>query len=112
MKEVSRRTIRIHFKENLAHLSNLRSSGGNLDTLEFVENCHYELTQLLSSLAEDSQATRPPASPYPDGESLVFNAFNHILIGFDLANALIDPPPFSGEVSRNEDAMMVDDYSK
>ena len=112
VKDKSRRTIRIHFKENLAHLSKLRSSGGDLDTLEFVENCHYELTQLLSSLAEDSQATRPPVSPYPDGKSLVFNVFNHILIGFDLADAPIDPPPFSGGVSRDEDAMIVDDNSK
>ena len=38
VKDKSRRTIRIHFKENLAHLSKLRSSGGDLDTLEFVEN--------------------------------------------------------------------------
>lgn len=108
-KDVSKRTIRIHFKENLAHLNNLRASGANLDTLEFVENCHYELIQLLSSLADESQATRPPASPDLDGESLFFYAFNHILICFDLADPPIDPPSFSEGVSRDEDAMMVDD---
>lgn len=111
-KDISRRTIRIHFRENLGHLNKLRASGANLDTLAFVENCHYELIQLLSSIAEESQATRPPGSPYPDSESLLFYVVNHLLICFDLADAPIDLPSFSQGVFRDRDAMMVDDDGK
>ncbi|KAN0130422.1 hypothetical protein V8E53_011823 [Lactarius tabidus] len=92
-KDLSKRTIRIHFRENLIHLNNLRDSGTDLSTLAFVENCHYDLMHLLRSLAEESQATRPPGSPYPD------------------VDAPTDLPSLSRGVFRDRDAMMVGDDS-
>jgi hypothetical protein len=77
-----------------------------------VENCHYDLMHLLRSLAEESQATRPPGSPYPDGESLLIYVFNHLLICFDLVDAPTDLPSLSRGVFRDRDAMMVDDDCK
>ncbi|KAN0138591.1 hypothetical protein V8E53_003579 [Lactarius tabidus] len=56
--------------------------------MAFVENCHYDLTHLLSSLAEESQATRPPGSPYPD------------------VDAPTDLPSLSMGVFRDRDDMM------
>jgi hypothetical protein len=64
------------------------------------------------SLAEESQATRPPGSPYPVGESLLFYVFNHLLICFDFVDAPIHLPSFAGGLFRDRDATMVDDDCK
>ena len=47
-----KRTILDHFKDNLAHLNNLRASGEHLDALAFVENCHNEMVELLHGIDE------------------------------------------------------------
>jgi hypothetical protein len=64
-------------KENLNHLDNLRASEAEQGTLDFVEGCHRNITQLLSRIAEESQVAGPPVSPYPEGESLLFYALLH-----------------------------------
>ena len=45
-------TILDHFKDNLAHLNNLRASGEHLDALAFVEHCHNEMVELLHGIDE------------------------------------------------------------
>lgn len=66
-KELSRRTIRIHFRENQEHLNNLIATGADQDTVDFVQECDTQITELLSSLAEESQSSRQSRSAYPDG---------------------------------------------
>jgi hypothetical protein len=70
-KELSKRTIRFHFRDNLKHLNNLIASGAHQNTVDWVQSCHYQLEELLDSLAEESQSSRQPGSPYPDGEHLI-----------------------------------------
>ncbi|KAH9083940.1 hypothetical protein EDB83DRAFT_2309815 [Lactarius deliciosus] len=68
------------------------SSGAHQNTVDLVQSCHYQLAELLNSLAEESQPSRQPGSPYPD----------------DLANAPIGSPPFPEGGIGSDDAMMVD----
>jgi hypothetical protein len=69
-KQLAKRTIQIHFRENSTHLDHLRASGAQQDTIAFVQGCHYQITQLLNSL-EESQSSGQSGSPYPDGEYLL-----------------------------------------
>lgn len=75
--------------------------------MDFVQDCHYQITQLLYSLDERSQSSGQSGSPYPDSEYLFFYAFNYLLICV-LADAPMAPPLFS----EDNDAMMVDDHCK
>lgn len=70
------RTIKIHSKDNLNYLSQLGASGAEQKAVDLVKACGDELTQLLDSIAEESQSSRQSASgsPYPDGEYLLFDA--------------------------------------
>ncbi|KAH8985903.1 hypothetical protein EDB92DRAFT_1949591 [Lactarius akahatsu] len=67
------------------------ASGAPQNTVDFVMGCHQQLSDLLTSLAEESQSSKQPGSPYPD------------------ANAPIGSPPFSEGGMVNDDAMNVDD---
>ena len=69
-KQLARRTIQIHYKDNLSHLHQLMASGADQDSVKFVQDCHYEITQLLKDLAEESQSSRQSESSYPEGEYL------------------------------------------
>jgi hypothetical protein len=71
-KELSKRTIRFHSRDNLKHLNNLIASGAPQNTVDFVQSCHQKLSELLTSLSEESQSSKQPGSPYPDGEHLIF----------------------------------------
>ena len=62
-KERVKRTILVHFKENLDHLNNLRASREHLDSLAFVEDCHNKLMELLHSIDEEFD----PRPFYPAG---------------------------------------------
>ena len=55
-----------HFKENLDHLNNLRASRAHQHTLAFVQDCHYEIVQLLHSIDEEFDS----GSSYPAGECI------------------------------------------
>jgi hypothetical protein len=70
------RTIKIHSKDNLNYLSQLEASGAEQKAVDLVKACGDELTQLLDSIAEESQSSGQSASgsPYPDGEYLLFDA--------------------------------------
>ncbi|KAH9074891.1 hypothetical protein EDB83DRAFT_2312377 [Lactarius deliciosus] len=92
-KELTERTIKIHLKENLTHLNHLRASGAHQSSVDFVQNCYNQISQLLNSLAEGSRSSRWSGYPYPD----------------NLADASVAPPSFLEGGSRDNDAMMVDD---
>jgi hypothetical protein len=47
-KELARRTIRIHFRDNQEHLNNLIASGAHQETVDFVQECDNQITELLS----------------------------------------------------------------
>ena len=68
-KGVSRKTLNTHFKQNLQHLDHLMESGADLDTLAFVEECHYQMLELLNTLTEGAQSGQH-GSPYAAGELL------------------------------------------
>jgi hypothetical protein len=100
-----------HFKENQDHMAHLRASGAHQDTVDFVQNCHDEIIQLLDGLNEVFQ-------PYPDGECLFFYMFNDLLIYLDQADPAdpADPAIASPLVPEgaptDDDGMMVDDDCK
>ena len=105
-KELTERTIKIHLKENLAHLNHLRASGTHQSSVDFVQNCYNQVSQLLNSLARWS------GYPNPDSECPHILCFNYLLICLDLADASVAPPSFLEGGSRDNDAMMVDDDGK
>ena len=70
-KGVNRKTLNNHFKQNLQHLDHLMVSGADLDTLAFVEECHYQMLELFNTLAEGAQSGQH-GSPYAAGELLNF----------------------------------------
>jgi hypothetical protein len=72
-KQLAKRTIEIHFRDNLDHLNQLRASGAHQDSVDLVQGCHYQTSLLLNSLAEESQSSKQSGSPYPDGEYLIFD---------------------------------------
>lgn len=112
-KQLSKRTIRIHSRENLEHLNNLIASGAHQETVDFVQQCHIEITQLLGSLTEGSQSSRQLGSSHPGGKCLIFfNALNNLLICLDLADAPIASPSFLEAELRDDDDMMVNDDRK
>jgi hypothetical protein len=78
-KQLVKRTIQIHFRESSSHLDHLRASGAQQETIAFVQGCHHKITGVLNSL-EESQSSGQSGSPYPDGEYLLFPAFNYLLI--------------------------------
>ena len=70
-KDVSRKTLNSHFRQNQEHLDYLTESGADLDTLAFVQNCHYQILELLNVLAEGAQSEQH-GSPYAAGKLLNF----------------------------------------
>jgi hypothetical protein len=58
--------------ENQEHLHNLIASGAHQDTVGFVQECHMQITWLLSDLADGSQSAGQFRSAYPDGECKLF----------------------------------------
>jgi hypothetical protein len=112
-KQLAKRTIQIHFRENLNHLDQLRASGADQDTVDLLQDYHHWIIQLFNSLAEESQSSRQFGSPYPDGEYLLFDALIvYLLICLDLADDPMASPSFPEDVLRDDDAMLVDDYRK
>jgi hypothetical protein len=97
-KQLAKRTIQSHLRENLDHLDHLRASGAHQDTVDFVQGCHYKITQLLDDPAEESRSSGQSGSPYPDSVYLLFYAFNYLLICLDLADAHMAPPSSSEDV--------------
>ena len=70
----TRRTIQEHHKKSSDYLIQLRASGGHQDLVNYVQGCHENTAELLSS-TEDSQSSS--RSPYPEGEQLL-RSFNHL----------------------------------
>ena len=71
-RKLALRTIRIHFKNNQAHLDHLRASGAQRDDVNFVQDCQDQISQLLYSLDQRSQSSVQSRSPYPDSEYSLF----------------------------------------
>ena len=80
-KLLTRRAIKDHCKDSLEYLDNLRTSGASQDMLAHVQDCHYQVTELLSRLSEESHSSRQSESPCPDGEylSLIFILLTDLL---------------------------------
>jgi hypothetical protein len=51
-KLFTKRTIQGHFNKNTDHLNQLRASRAPQDLVDLVQDCHYQLTELLNSIAE------------------------------------------------------------
>ena len=70
-KDISRQTLNSHLRQNQEHLDYLTESGADLGTLAFVQNCHYQMLELLNVLAEGAQSGQH-VSPYAAGKLLNF----------------------------------------
>ncbi|KAN0140205.1 hypothetical protein V8E53_002101 [Lactarius tabidus] len=101
-KERVKRTILTHFKDNLDHLNNLRTSGAHQDTLSFLLHEDFDLGS--SSLAD------PTGAPYPDG---IADAHYHDPADAPypemVTDAHIDSPSSPEGELAGTDAIMVDD---
>jgi len=110
-RDVTRKTLYTHFRQNQDHLDQLTAIGANQDILGFVQGCHYQMIDLLNSLTEGTHVEQSGSS-YPGGEAgehLISYNFDHLLICLDLADAPIGSPQFlEGELAE-DDAMIVDD---
>ena len=86
------------------------TSGANQDTLDFVQNCHYQMLQLLDSLDGRSNISGPSRSPYTGGEYLISYNINPLLICLDPADTPIGSPQISeGELADSDsDGMVID----
>ena len=80
MKNLAKRTILAHSKQNLQHLGHLQASGADQDTIYFVQECQNKILQLLNDLNEEVQSSRLSKSPDPDGECLILYSFIYLLI--------------------------------
>ena len=67
-KDLIRKTIRSHFKANAEHLEHLRNSGANQDFVDFVQDCHDQMVDLIDSFNEGTHFSGQSGSPYPSGE--------------------------------------------
>jgi hypothetical protein len=56
-KHLTRRTIQAHLRQNEEQLDNLIALGGSQQTIDFLQDCFDQTTQLLASLAGGSQAS-------------------------------------------------------
>ncbi|KAN0128807.1 hypothetical protein V8E53_013394 [Lactarius tabidus] len=91
-KLFTKRTIQGHFNKNTDHLNQLRASRAPQDLVDLVQDCHYQLTELLNSIAEESQSSRQSRSPNLD------------------ADASMAPQSILEDEMRDVDSMMVDDH--
>lgn len=109
-KDLTRKSIRSHFRANAEHLEQLRNSGANKDFVDFVQDCHDQMIVLIDSFNEGAHSSGQSRSPYPSGEcSYDFqDDFNYLLICLDLADAPMASPPFLEEELSVNDPMNVD----
>lgn len=84
LKLLTKRTIQGHLRQNQAQLQDAIAFGSSQQTIDYLQSCFRQTTQLLAGLAGGSQASSQSAglagvsqassqSPHPDGVYLVFN---------------------------------------
>ena len=94
LKPCTLRTIQDHFKQNLAHIEHLRTTGAQQDLVDFVEGCQYNLSLLIQTWKVSSL--------------LCDLLINYLLICFDLADASMGLSSPQHRMS-DGDPMAVDD---
>jgi hypothetical protein len=70
-KEVTRKTLYSHLRQNQEHLDHLLESGADQDTVDFVQQCNYQMLHLLNVLAEGAPSGQPGSS-HSAGKCYIF----------------------------------------